>query len=100
MIDFEPDFAASPPRTRLWGDHLRWLICVMSGEDKGLPFIAGVFAKHMRQGDLTEKQRQVALQILRRVQQEYMAGVLPCQVSREIRNPTFDLASAEAEGEA
>lgn len=92
--------APDPPGSNLWTDWLRWLVCVMNHDDASLPFVASILSYALGNG-LTDRQARAAQKILQRVQGDFQAGVLDCQIfSSPPNSDTHDLANMNPRGEA
>lgn len=73
------DEVPEPPKSNLWVDLLRWMICVMDPDDKRLAFVAGCLSHGLRNDGLSDKQAAACQAILDTICKAWAEGVLVCQ---------------------
>ena len=73
------DEVPDPPKSSLWADLLRWMVCVMDPADKRIAFVAGCLSSAIQKDGLTEKQAAACAAILSTVCQAWSDGILVCQ---------------------
>ena len=73
------DEVPDPPKSALWADLLRWMVCVMDPADKRIGFVARCLSSAVKNDGLTEKQAAACSAILSTVCQAWSDGILVCQ---------------------
>ena len=91
-----PDF----PDEKLWTEELHWLVCVMNRDDPAFNFIASLFSYALANEGLTERQAKAANKILARVQVDWLAGALDCQLNAQTVTKGISLEDLDVEGSA
>lgn len=79
MSGFHLERVPQPPCNGVWRDVLRWMICVMDGDDPDLAFTASLYAHCLKYQGLTERQGKYAIKIFNRMQAHFDAGTLESQ---------------------